>query len=195
MQAPFWKEGGNAQKTLVKLFAEVVQACGTARVGLLVVPLVDNGGLTKAAEHAALKREMLALHPMLVQTGVRIAFEADLEPEVLAAFIAGFPSDRFGINYDMGNSASLGWDPEKEIPLLASRIINVHVKDRLRRGGTVPLGDGAADLPRQFTLLRAVGYNGKYILQTARAANGDHQGVLHHYAKFTTEQLDKTNVA
>ena len=59
--------------------------------------------------------------------------------------------------------------------------MNVHIKDRVRGGTTVPLGTGAADLPRAMKRLRASGYRGRYILQTARAADGDHAGALARY--------------
>src|SRR5262249_31940386 len=96
----------------------------------------------------------------------------------VATFIARFPADVFGVNYDTGNSAALGFDCGAEIAAYASRIVNVHVKDRVRGGTTVPLGTGSADLPRAVRLLRAAGYTGRYILQTARAADGHHAGAL-----------------
>src|SRR6266404_1819247 len=49
------------------------------------------------------------------------------------------------------------------------RVLNVHVKDRLLGGTTVPLGMGAADLAKTIRLIEQSGYRGQYILQTARA--------------------------
>jgi len=195
MQAPFWKEIGNARQTLVTLLKDVVLACADAEIGVIVVPLVDNGSLTSADERQVLTDEFLRLQPVLRQANVKICFESDFAPAPLAAFMADFPASLFGINYDMGNSASLGWDPGEEIPLLGSRILNVHVKDRLLGGTTVALGGGAADLPRQFTLLRQAGYAGNYILQTARAADGDHGGTIARYAAFVTSQLERADAA
>ncbi len=74
----------------------------------------------------------------------------------LRAFIARLPRENFGINYDIGNSASLGYDPAEEIAAYAPRILNVHVKDRLRGGTTVPLGTGAAELAKAIRADRAI---------------------------------------
>ena len=82
--------------------------------------------------------------PHLQRHGVRVAFESDFEPARLAALMTGLPEPSFGVNFDMGNSAALGWPPADEVPLLAARILNVHVKDRPRAGTTVPLGQGEA---------------------------------------------------
>jgi hexulose-6-phosphate isomerase len=73
---------------------------------------------------------------------------------------------------------------------LHPRIVNVHVKDRLRGGGTVPLGDGAAQLGAVFELLRRAGYAGDYILQTARAADGDHAGALARYRDLVAHLVE-----
>jgi len=133
--------------------------------------------------------ELLAFVPLLTAHDQVLAFESDFPPTRLAHFIARLPADRFGINYDMGNSASLGWKAEEEIPALASRIVNVHVKDRLLGGTTVPLGQGVADLPKAFELLRAANYQGNYILQTARATGDDHAEVLGRYNAFVLDQI------
>jgi L-ribulose-5-phosphate 3-epimerase len=63
----------------------------------------------------------------------------------------------------------------------APRILNVHVKDRLRGGTTVPLGTGAADLAKAIRGIEQSGYSGQYILQTARAVDGDHANALARY--------------
>ena len=50
----------------------------------------------------------------------------------------------------MGNSASLGYDAQEEIDLLGNKIINVHIKDRIRSGTTVPLGTGDTDFKKSI---------------------------------------------
>jgi hexulose-6-phosphate isomerase len=181
MQAPFWKASGSAREGLVVEAANVIRAAAAVGAGLLVVPLVDNGGLTDAAEEAALVEGVRSLAALLRATGVRVAFESDYPPGRLADLIERFPPDVAGINFDIGNSASLGWPPAEEIPRIAPRTINVHVKDRVLGGTTVPLGEGAADLPLVFALLAEAGYDGFLILQTARAEEDDHLGAARRY--------------
>jgi hexulose-6-phosphate isomerase len=187
MDAPFWKCSGPAHASLYATFESVVHATAEAGVKILVVALVDNGSLENAQQESALIEGMNNATPLLQEKGLRVAFESDFPPERLASFVAQFPADTFGINFDMGNSASLGWNPELEINTLAPRIINVHVKDRVLGGTTVPLGDGNADLPRVFRLLGGCGYRGSLILQTARATTGDHAGVLSRYRQMVLD--------
>ena len=190
MQAPFWKTGGDAQKSLVADLDLVVASCSTLGAEFVVIPLVDNGKIEKAEQEEALLAVLLERSASLSSQGVKIVFESDLPPAGLAQFIGKLPAEVFGINYDIGNSASLGYDCMEEISAYAPRILNVHVKDRLRGGTTVPLGTGAAELGKAIRLIESSGYAGQYILQTARAANGDHAGALAKYRDMTVRWLE-----
>ena len=114
MQAPFWKASGKQRYQLEGFVRVVLDACHAAGIGTVVVPLVDSGSLTDKAEEELLARFLLSQVEDLDQFGLRVAFESDLPPSELAAFIERFPSELFGINYDIGNSASLGFDPIEE---------------------------------------------------------------------------------
>jgi L-ribulose-5-phosphate 3-epimerase len=72
------------------------------------------------------------------------------------------------MTYDIGNSASLGYDASEEIYAYGERIVNVHVKDRLKGDTNVPLGQGHADFETVFSALNKISYSGPLILQVAR---------------------------
>jgi len=181
MHAPFYKSTGEAREKRLEDLANVIEACGALGISLLVFPLVDDGSVTTADEERNLVEGLAALKGLQQRTGVRIVFESDLPPRELGHFIRGFSVEYFGINLDLGNSASLGFDVREEIDAFGERIQNVHVKDRLRGGTTVPLGEGSANLPHAIRALTAIDYRGNYILQTARAPDGDHAGALSRY--------------
>ncbi|MBE5528324.1 xylose isomerase [Laribacter hongkongensis] len=181
MQAPFWKATGQERAALEADFLAIARACATVGIQMVVVPLVDNGRLDDIQQEDTVVEFMLARADLFRTLGLRIIFESDFIPSELARFIARLPADAFGINYDIGNSAALGYKPVEEFAAYADRIVNVHVKDRVLGGTTVPLGTGNADFPMVFGLLRKAGYVGYMIMQTARAKNGDHAGALRQY--------------
>ena len=185
MQAPFWKVDAVVRDALVADLDLLIAACSRIGIDFVVIPLVDNGKIERESESDTLKRVLLARSETLARRNVRIVFESDLPPRELTRFMEAFPTNVFGINYDSGNSASLGYDSDEEIAAYAPRILNVHVKDRIRGGTTVPLGTGNADLPKTIRLIERSGYKGQYILQTARAADGDHAGALARYRDMT----------
>ena len=103
---------------------------------------------------------------IFLEKKLKILFESDYSPIKLAKFIDRLNPLIFGINYDIGNSASLGFKCEDEFNFYSARIINVHVKDRLLGGTTVPLGKGCANFEKVFQFLARINYQGNYILQT-----------------------------
>lgn len=148
--------------------ARLLGRCGAAGIRRCVLPFVDASSLEGAREEDLLVRLLAAVDA----AGVALDLETDLPPGRFAALLERLPP-HVTVNYDTGNSASLGFDVDEELDAYGVRIGHVHVKDRVRGGGTVPLGEGDADLPRAFRRLRALGYDGDLVLQVARAADGD----------------------
>lgn len=189
MQAPFYKTEGSEQQSLVRDFVNIVNACSQVGIRYIVIPLVDGGRLESDEQEKALKTVLESHFSLLRDKKVAVIFESDYEPLRLKAFLDFFPQDIVGLNYDIGNSASLGFNPDQEFPAIGHRVLNVHVKDRVRGGTTVPLGTGDADFEKVFGWLKKIGYSGDYILQTARAENDDHADVLLKYKHMTEDFL------
>ncbi|MCV6576616.1 MAG: sugar phosphate isomerase/epimerase [Cohaesibacter sp.] len=192
MQAPFWKakEAQEKQKLLQDLDA-ICLSCHAVGIQKIVIPLVDNGRLDNQAQQECLITELLARKDFFDDHAITILFESDFAPKDLTQFIAHLPSSTFGINYDSGNSAALGFDVEEEWAAYSDRIINLHIKDRLYQGTTVALGTGAANFPALFACMNHYNYNGPIILQTARAENGDHLDAIKTYRDFVKSGLQK----
>ncbi len=191
MQAPLWKASTDAQAKLESTFFSVIEACSDLGIEIAVVPLVDSGAIVDATQEAVLLQFMTDNCNRLQELGVTIAFESDYAPDKLSELLGKLPTSGFGINYDIGNSAALGYDPVLEIEAYGERIVNVHIKDRLLGGATVPLGAGAADLERAVSLLLGQGYRGNFVLQTARADDNDHLGLLSRYRDMTLPWIER----
>lgn len=185
MHAPFYKTV--CDDDFLRLLGHVEAVIkGASLIGskMLVVPLVDNGKPESPEQDAMLRKGMRSLSSTLQKTGVKIAFELDLAPDAALNFIGDYDDSVFGINYDIGNSACSGFDPAEEINTYGSKIINLHIKDRLLGGTTVPLGEGDADFKSVFCALKKANYKENYIFQTARSQSGDHVGALNAYRDF-----------
>lgn len=191
MQAPFWKAEGERRAALLGDLRLVLEAAADLGVAWVVVPLVDDGRVEDDRQRDSLLRGLAEVQGLLGPPGPAILFESDLPPAALAAFVAPLDPRRFGVNYDIGNSAALGFDPAREMASFGHRVRNVHVKDRVLGGTTVPLGAGAADLRGAVRALAGAGYRGNYILQTARAADGNHAAALARYRDMTAAWIEE----
>ncbi len=195
MQSPFWKASGKARADLQSDFLAISRACATVGIRMMVVPLVDNGRLETTEQENVLVDFLLAQHSFLAEYQLQVIFESDYTPAELARFIEHLPADRFGINYDIGNSAALGFNPAAEFAAYGARVVNVHVKDRVLGGTTVPLMAGSADFDAVFSSLAQQNYQGNFILQTARADEGNHAEVLRSYRDMTQQWIQQYGLA
>tara|TARA_B100000579_G_C22845106_1_gene863862 strand:+ start:510 stop:1349 length:840 start_codon:yes stop_codon:yes gene_type:complete len=189
MQAPFFKCEGESRKSLLNDLQNIISSCALLGINIIVFPLVDEGSIENFEQEKILLKNMTRLENDLSQREIFIVFESDYTPVKLKKFIDQLSPKSFGINYDIGNSASMGFDPIEEIETYGQRILNVHIKDRLLNGTTVPLGSGSANIPKVFHLLKSIEYKGNYILQTARAKDNDHADTLSHYREKANRWL------
>ena len=117
MENPFWGEEGD--KTYSKL-KTIIEGMLEINSRLLVIPLVDNSSLSKTDEYQAETFQKLICG--YEQENISIVFETDLDPRRNREFISDFNPDKFGINYDIGNSASLGYNVDEEFREYGERI-------------------------------------------------------------------------
>jgi L-ribulose-5-phosphate 3-epimerase len=153
----------------------------------LILPLVDNSSINSLKEEKELiqvlkKKIFPKLHKL------KILFETDYKPTDVLTFIRKFKSNKVGINYDTGNSASLNYkiDDEKKY---FHHVKNIHIKDRLKYGKTIRLGKGNWDYISFFKLIKKLNYKGFLILQTARAKKKQHVTELNINRKFLLRYL------
>ena len=191
MQKPFWKAEYKNRKELQKDFVNVIISCSRLKLKYIVVPLVDNGSIETKEQEIVLINFLLANLEFINKCKIKIIFESDFKPSRLEEFINKLSSPTFGINYDMGNSASLGYNVNDEFIAYGDRIYNVHVKDRLLKGKTVFLGNGNVNFDKVFKCLKSIEYKGDLILQTARAKNNDHLKILNIFKDFVTNFVIK----
>lgn len=189
MQFPCWHDDFSESSFLrYKILLENGRTLG---LKYLVLPLVDASSINSDYKLESLFDFCERITPHLISAEVQIVFESDYSSLDLLDFISKFDSRYFGVNYDIGNSASLGYSPKNEIESYGDWIKNVHVKDRVFGGSTVPLGEGSADFETVFGTLASINYAGNFILQTARSSTGDHVGVIEKYRDMTLKWMDR----
>jgi len=193
MQAPFWKAEKTKAKFLQKDFIDVVNASSNLGIKYIVVPVVDNGSIETQKQSSYLAAFLNDQIELFKKNNIKIIFELELTPSDVGKFIEKYTSEIFGINYDIGNSASMGYDPIEEINIYGDRILNVHVKDRLLGGSTVELGRGNADFDKVFSLFKKINYQGNFILQTARARDNEHSELISKYRNMIISWLKEFN--
>src|SRR5262249_5673617 len=141
---------------LVERIQWLIQRCGAAGIERLVLPFLDDGLIRTAADEDRAIEVLRELTPE--PHGVEIHLESGFAPGDYARFLERLEVPSVKVLYDTGNSTSLGFDVDEEMAAYGSRIGSVHLKDRRRGGGSVPLGTGDTDLGRCVRALLAADY-------------------------------------
>jgi L-ribulose-5-phosphate 3-epimerase len=144
-----------------------------AQLGLkgIEIPCVDASAIHSFAEEDELVSILLPCLDYAAERRLEIGLETSLPSRRFRKLLKRLNHPALKANYDTGNSASLGYNPEEEMDACGEWINNVHIKDRVLGGGTVPLGTGQANIPRVLKLLKSSGYAGGFVLQAARGAD------------------------
>jgi L-ribulose-5-phosphate 3-epimerase len=151
----------------------LMERCQRLEIERIVLPFVDASRIDTDVELQQVVGTIGRALRRAEETGLELHLETSLGPDSFAELLARLPSGLLKVNYDVGNSASLSYDPREEFAAYGDRIGSVHIKDRLKGGGTVPIGTGDADLPTVFDCLRALSYAGDFVMQIARDTPGN----------------------
>ena len=161
------------------MFERLLVGMQEIRATHLILPCVDEASVLSAANLNRLYSSLEYALEQTQSTKVEICLEVDLHPEAVRELIENFPSNNLSVNYDIGNSASLGYDPKEEFDAYGDHISVLHVKDRLINGPSVPLGSGSADFSLIASLLISSDFKGVITMQSFRDKAGlaifDHQ--------------------
>jgi L-ribulose-5-phosphate 3-epimerase len=142
-------------------------------INRMVIPFVDASRIETQDEYNSVIEILQRILPVAEKTGIEIHLETSLDPAGFAELLARLPHPLLKVNYDSGNSASLGYAPREEFSAYGERVGSVHIKDRRLGSSTVPLGMGDTDFTALEEGLRNIAYNGDFILQVARGTSGD----------------------
>ena len=184
MQNPFFKSDKLVTKILEDQILKLLENSSKIKVKNFVIPLVDNSSIKNTKQLNTVISFFKNIRNFLKKIKINIVFETDMKPKNNMIFIEKLQDDCFGINYDMGNSASIGYNTVKEINLYGSKIYNVHIKDRKFMGESIKLGKGNVNFDSVFECLKKNYYNGFFTLQTARSKSNKHIEVLNSSKKF-----------
>ncbi len=189
MDLPLIRVSRTDQETRLDMLKELIARAEQLGVKYLGMPFVDASAIKTEEEQEEVMRYLRGCLPLAERSGVQLALETSLDPPTFTELLARLDHPNVKVNYDIGNSASLGYDTREEIEAYGKRIATIHVKDRKRGGGTVPLGTGDADFDATFAALAGAGYQGPFILQAAR--DGEETLLAERNVQFVRRYLEK----
>jgi L-ribulose-5-phosphate 3-epimerase len=138
----------------------------------IVIPCVDKSSLDGKEARDQFTKMLQPVIKVAKNNNVNLSLETDLPPKSFLKLLECLDSSSVTVNYDIGNSAALGYDPVEELNTYGHRITDIHIKDRVFQGGSILLGKGNADFNAFFTKLTEFDYKGPFIMQAYRDEEG-----------------------
>ncbi|MGI0060954.1 MAG: sugar phosphate isomerase/epimerase family protein [Nitrosotalea sp.] len=172
----------------------LIEKCRVLDIKILEIPLVDDSSLKSKNDEEQLIHNLEKILPVAKENGVELTLETDLPTHSFKELLEKFNHPNIKANYDTGNSTALGYNIKEELEVLKSWITNVHIKDRIYKGKSVPLGTGNTDFETFFSILAKINYNGSLIIQGAREINNNvisPEFTCKKYLEFVKQYVDK----
>jgi L-ribulose-5-phosphate 3-epimerase len=172
MIAPLHSKNGLEAKKSQQIMTTLIQNAAKLGVSDIVLPCVDNSSLNGEDKIKCFTKRLKPIIKIAEKLKINLSLETDLAPKDFVKLIERIQSKIIKVNYDIGNSASLGFNPIEELDAYGPLISDIHIKDRLLNGGPVLLGEGSADFEVFFNKLKEFNYKGPFIMQAFRDEGG-----------------------
>lgn len=182
---PLFKKDEISLKNKIKKLVDLIETSQKIGFRRIIFPLLEKNAINNSDDmDLFLKIFSDDILSVLNMNKIEIHFETSLSPTLESEFISKLDHKQTKICFDMGNSASLGYAPEQVLNSIAPYLGSVHIKDRLLDGGSVPLGEGAVDFSKVFSILNEIDFSGFFSLQAFRDKNSDNIELLKNYLMF-----------
>lgn len=172
IECPFHSYNQNMRDLAISVARNLLQNCSELGVSDVVIPCVDQSSLRCPNDIDIFINQIQEIIPLAEKLDINLALETDLGPSSFKNLLDQLNSSSITVNYDTGNSTSLGFIFEEELVAYGDRISDLHVKDRLRGGDSVTLGTGDLDMERFLAHFDLDKFTGPIILQCFRDDEG-----------------------
>ena len=172
MEAPLHSDNNFISNTSKEILLKLIE--NSAKLGItdIVIPCVDQSTLKGEADQNRLIENLTEPIKLANKRKINLALETDLAPIPFLNLLNKLDAGVVKVNYDIGNSASLGFDIFEEFKLYGNRISDIHIKDRVLGGGSVVLGAGNANFKSFFQVFSKIDFKGPIVMQVYRDEEG-----------------------
>jgi L-ribulose-5-phosphate 3-epimerase len=172
MEAPLHSANKQTALQSMNVLNDLIKAAEVLEIKDVVIPCVDKSSIQDELLCDRFKEVIFSFVQEIKQFEVNLSLETDLDPIKFGKLLTALDTPQVTVNYDIGNSAALGYDYADELNAYGERISDIHIKDRELFGDSVKLGSGNADIPGFFEYLDNFNYQGPFIMQSYRDDEG-----------------------
>jgi hexulose-6-phosphate isomerase len=190
---PFFQKNEILQQKNIEKFLSLMQNCEDVGFKRIIFPLLDKNKIHTENEIKLLVKYFeKKIIKQFDDLNIEIHFETSLPPKKEKLLMNLFNHKKIKICFDMGNSASEGYDPIEVIDILENMIGSIHIKDRKLGSSSVPLGQGDVKFLEIFQSLDNINFDGPISFQIYRNKDSDNISLLKNSLTFINEIISKS---
>ncbi len=149
------------------LIGDAIDTAADLGARVILIPFFGDSELHTAEDRERVVRGMAAVAPRAEQAGVRLGMENTLGAGQDLQMLAAIGSPAVGVYFDVSNAMWWHHDSPEEIRRLGAAIVQIHFKDGRGGHSNAMLGEGHVDFPACVAAMRAIGYEGWVVLESA----------------------------
>lgn len=139
MEAPLHSDNSVVAKESRRTLHRLIENASEINVTDIVIPLVDKSSVVNQIDRDRFIQEIKAFVSDAESHQINLCLETDLNAYEFKELLNKINSDCITVNYDIGNSAGLGFDPVEEFAAYGNQITDLHIKDRVVGGSLLNL--------------------------------------------------------
>jgi len=174
----------------IQKFKSLIEISAKTGFKRVIFPLLENNEISSIDERNKFIEILKEITNILELYKIELHLETSLTPEKEKEIIKEINHKKILVCFDMGNSASYGYDPQNVIRIINDYIGSVHIKDRILNGTSVPLGKGNVDFLEVFRTLRNIDFQGPISFQVYRNNNSDNIMILKNSLEFISNIIN-----
>lgn len=195
MTYPLLTNEGLSINDKIKKLKTLIHISSELKFKRIIFPILEKNNIaTKSKQEKFIKIFREQVLDELNSYNIEINLETSLTGNEELFVLEQLNHDKVKLCFDMGNSASYGYEPYETISKISPYLSSVHIKDRERNGGSVPLGTGNVEFKQVFQALKDTKFNGPISFQVFRNKNSDNVKVLQNAFTFINSVMNKVSV-
>ena len=172
MEAPLHSEVKEVSNKSKEVLITLIKNSKKIGVKNIVIPCVDKSSIKNEKDLDLFIKALRNITKQVEHLDINLSLETDLPPSKFSFLLKMIDSKIVKVNYDTGNSASLGYDIKEEFAEYGNLISDIHIKDRTFKGGSVFFGTGDFNYHEFVKCFNTINYNGPIIMQVFRDDEG-----------------------
>tara|TARA_Y100001970_G_C14226843_1_gene856221 strand:- start:217 stop:1056 length:840 start_codon:yes stop_codon:yes gene_type:complete len=172
MESPLHSKCERSVQKSIEVLYDLMDAAVFLGIKDIVIPCVDKASILSPNARSRFINVIQDICLRFEKNNINLSLETDLGPTDFANILETINSRSVTVNYDIGNSASLGYNYKDELSAYGFKITDIHIKDRFIGGSSVLLGDGDADIKGFMKDIKKYNYSGQFIMQAYRDEKG-----------------------